>query len=155
MGNGPNLDDYITQGVYGAKELKPDERRRFLGTLRERIVVVLTEVQVYEAAVYKEIEEEMKRHPQTRMYLNGEIPYKILSKYVQIANKRNIPFTIVENKGYDTDIGLVLAYESKAIDKEEIFITMNTVQNESATVENGNKKSTSKGIKGFFKKFLS
>ena len=48
----PNIDDYLNQGIYGTKETNPDERRQFLGTLRERIEVALTQGQVMEEKVY-------------------------------------------------------------------------------------------------------
>ncbi|MDO7488647.1 DUF1694 domain-containing protein [Peribacillus frigoritolerans] len=36
-----NVEDYLEQGIHGPKEIKPGERREFLGTLRERVVIVL------------------------------------------------------------------------------------------------------------------
>ena len=36
-----DLDEYLKQGMYGTKETNPDERRQFLGTIRERIEVRL------------------------------------------------------------------------------------------------------------------
>lgn len=42
------VDDYLQQGIYGPKVTNPDERRQFLGTLRERIEVALNQGQVME-----------------------------------------------------------------------------------------------------------
>ncbi|WP_316252510.1 DUF1694 domain-containing protein [Bacillus aquiflavi] len=44
----PTVDDYLQKGIYGQKEIKPDERRKFLGTLRERVIVALKQSQVRE-----------------------------------------------------------------------------------------------------------
>ncbi|MEK5037091.1 DUF1694 domain-containing protein [Sporosarcina sp. FSL K6-3457] len=38
-----NVDDYLQRGFYGAKEMKPAECRKFLGTIRERIIIALTQ----------------------------------------------------------------------------------------------------------------
>lgn len=120
MGNS-NVDDYLQKGIYGEKQTKPEERKKYLGTLRERIVVALTKKQVMENGVYPEVVQLMKEHPGSTLLLNGELDYSYLSDYIASANKTGTPFSIVSNKSHDTNIGLVLAYEY-AIDKEEIFI---------------------------------
>ncbi|MDE3840816.1 DUF1694 domain-containing protein [Bacillus methanolicus] len=117
-----NVDDYIQQGIHGPKETKPDERRKFLGTLRERIVVALTQQQVRENGIYKEAETLMMENPKAHLYLNGNMDYSHLSKYIKVAKKYKIESTIVANKDHDTEIGLVLAYDH-AIDKEDIYLS--------------------------------
>ena len=124
MHSGPSLEDYLQKGLYGPKETKPEERRRFLGTLRERIIVALYTEQLYEKTIYPEIEAQMKAYPQAHLLLNGAIRYHYLSPYIQIAEKHNIPFTIVKNKVSNTDIGLVLTL-NHAIHKKEIFVKNN------------------------------
>lgn len=118
----PNVDEVLQQGIYGPLETKPEERRKYLGTLRERIIVALTKSQVAEAKAYPQLGQFMKQHPQAHLFLNGTMNYEDLSKYVKMATKNKIVHTIVTNKEHDTDIGLVLAMDH-AIDKEEIFIT--------------------------------
>ncbi|SID83289.1 Uncharacterized conserved protein [Mycobacteroides abscessus subsp. abscessus] len=51
-----NVDDYVKQGMYGQKQTKPDERRKFLGTIRERIVIALTQPQVRREGTHREVE---------------------------------------------------------------------------------------------------
>lgn len=120
----PNVDDYLQKGMYGVKEIKPEERRKFLGTIRERIVVALTKSQVMEKGVYPEVIQLMKEHPQTTLLLNGDLDYTYLSDYIHKARLNHMQFSIVANKNYDTNIGLVLTYDH-AIDKEEIYIQKN------------------------------
>jgi uncharacterized protein YueI len=115
------LDEILQQGMYGPKEIKPEERKRFLGTLRERIVIALTQAQVREKGIYPEIEKAIKENPKAHLFLNGQMEYEAVSKYSKIASKFNMPFTMVNNQGVETDIGLVLAY-NYAVDKEDIFI---------------------------------
>jgi uncharacterized protein YueI len=119
--NKPSVDDALKEGMYGPKEIKPEERRQFLGTLRERIVVALKNGQVTEQKVYPQIEQNIKEHPTAHLFLNGNIDYEQLSKYVKLANQYKIEHTIVTNKEHDTEIGLVLAMDH-AIDKEEIYV---------------------------------
>ncbi len=116
-----NIDDYIQQGMYGTRQTKPDERRKFLGTIRERIVIALTKDQVREKGIYKQVEQAIKENRNARLYLNGNINYKVLSKYTKIASKYDVSYTFVTNKNSKSEIGLVLAYDH-AIDKEEIYV---------------------------------
>ncbi|VXC54525.1 conserved hypothetical protein [Bacillus sp. 349Y] len=117
----PTMDDYLENGIYGQKQTKPDERRKFLGSLRERVVVALTQSQVREKGVYKEVQEALKENPEARLLLNGSMSYTFLSKYIKLADTFNISFSMVTNMETETDVGLVLAY-NEAIDKEEIFV---------------------------------
>lgn len=139
------VDEVLQQGIYGPLETKPDERRKFLGTLRERIVVALTKRQVAEANVYPQVEKQMKEKPHSHLFLNGNMSYETLSKYVKLATKYKIEHTLVTNKDHDSEIGLVLAMDH-AIDKEEIYIT----NKEPKMVKEEGKKS-----KGFFSKLFN
>jgi uncharacterized protein YueI len=130
--NSPSLDDYLEKGMYGEKQTKPEERKKFLGTLRERIVVALTKSQVMEKCVYPEVEDFIKSHPNASLYVNGELNYSTISKYIQIAKKNGNSFSIVTNQLSSTNIGLVLAFDY-AIDKEDIYISKNkSIQKESS-----------------------
>jgi uncharacterized protein YueI len=115
------VDEILQQGIYGPKEIKPEERKRFLGTLRERVVVALTQAQVRDNSVNTELEKVMKENSKAQLYLNGQMEYPTLSKYLKMARKVGMQFTIVNNQDVETDIGLVVAYDH-AIDKDEIFI---------------------------------
>lgn len=149
MQNGPNLEDYLNQGIYGKKEINPEEKKKFLGTFRERVAIALTVNQLYQPKVYDEVEREMKNYPKAKLLLNGSVNYEHLSKYVKMANKYNIPFTMVENKGNETDIGLVLTCDN-AIDKENIYVS------DPEKVESASPKNETEGaVKGFFKKLFS
>ncbi|MGE8077621.1 YueI family protein [Peribacillus loiseleuriae] len=119
--SGKNVDEIIQQGIHGQKELKPEERKRYLGTIRERIIAVLTQPQVRDKEVYQEFMNLMKKHPQALLFANGNMEYSSLKKYIEAARINKIPYKMVINKDYNTDIGLVLAFEY-AIDKEEIFL---------------------------------
>lgn len=122
-----NLDEYIQNGIYGAKETKPDERRKFLGTLRERIVVALTKSQVREKGVYPEVVQLMNDNRKATLLLNGDLDYSYLSEYIAKARKMGVAFSIVTNKESETDIGLVLTY-NHAIDKEHIYIEKKKIE---------------------------
>lgn len=116
------VEDVLQQGIYGPLETKPEERRKYLGTLRERIIVALTKNQVAETNIYPQVEQSMKEYPQAQLLLNGNMAYEELSKYVKLAAKNKIEHKLVTNKEHGTDIGLVLAMNT-AIDKKEIYVS--------------------------------
>ncbi|WP_246943279.1 YueI family protein [Bacillus pinisoli] len=124
MAQKPSIDEYLQQGIYGTKEIKPEERNKFLGTLRERVVVVLTQPQVREPGTYKEVEDLIKEHTKATLYLNGNMDYKYLSDYMSLSSKYGTNYSIVTNKKINTELGLVLAYDY-AVEKENIYITQN------------------------------
>lgn len=116
-----NVDDYLMDGMYGTRRPKEAERRQYLGTLRERIVIVLTKGQVMTDNSLKELEQAIKAYPEAKLLINGNIAYRFSKKEKAIADKYNIPYTVITDEKNDTDIGAVLTYDY-AIDKEDIFI---------------------------------
>ena len=124
-----NVDEYLQKGMYGVKETKPDERRKFLGTIRERVVVALTRSQVMEQGVYPEVEQLMSQHPKATLYLNGELDYSFISDYIQSARAKNIPFSIVTNKDHRTILGLCLPMITPLIKKKFILTEKNRTSN--------------------------
>ncbi|PKG25140.1 YueI family protein [Niallia nealsonii] len=144
----PNVDDYIKQGVYGAKETKPEERREFLGTLRERVVIALKQSQVLEDCVYEEVENAIKSSIGAKLYLNGHLDYAYLSKYIKVANTYKMEYTMVTNKDYVSEIGLLVAY-GHAIEKAEIFVSKNKETEDQQQTE---KKGLFSSLGSLFKK---
>ncbi|MDM5188525.1 YueI family protein [Bacillus sp. DX4.1] len=116
-----NVEDYLQEGIHGQKQNKPEERNMFLSTLRERVEVALTIGQVMKSNTYTEVANSMRPSQSLHLYVNGSITYSHLSKYIKLANEKQVPFTIVQNKGIHTPIGLVLAH-SVAVDKEQIYV---------------------------------
>ncbi|WP_078547444.1 YueI family protein [Litchfieldia alkalitelluris] len=117
-----NIDDYLERGMYGAKEIKSDERQIFLTTIRERVILALTNGQVMKSKVYEPIKALIKQYPDCQLLLDGELSYSYLSKYVKIANSLNIPFTIVDDVQNTTKIGLVLASKT-AVNRDNIYVS--------------------------------
>ncbi|MEW9501909.1 YueI family protein [Jeotgalibacillus marinus] len=120
-----NVDDYLQEGIYGAKDTLPDERRMYLGTIRERIELVLLQNQLREDELYPEVEQAIKAYPDIHLYLNGNMAYRFLSKYIQLASNTNASYTVVTNKEHNSPYGLVAAHGA-AVEREEIDIQKRT-----------------------------
>ncbi|KGX92006.1 hypothetical protein N781_02990 [Pontibacillus halophilus JSM 076056 = DSM 19796] len=117
-----DVDDIIQEGIYGKRETKPDERRRFLGTIRERVVLALTKGQLMQDKALQELESAMQEHRNTTLLLNGEVSSRFMTEEKRLAEKYSIPYTEVSNQGTSTDLGAVLTYDY-AVDIEEIFVS--------------------------------
>jgi uncharacterized protein YueI len=136
-----NVEDYLTEGIYGTRLPKQQERDYFLGTLRERIVIALKIGQVMTDKGLLALEENMKNNKDAKLLFNGEIASKYLKAEKDLANKYNIPYTVVSNTEVDTDIGAVLTYDY-AIDKENIFMAEETEKEPSSPSKDEDNKST-------------
>lgn len=117
---GNNVEDYLIKGIYGEKQIKIEERNVFLGTIRERVEIALTTSQVMANSIYPQIEANFSNKSLT-LLLNGTLPYTAISKYIKLAKKTNLPFSLVNNLPTPTPIGLVLTHKN-AVEKDEIFI---------------------------------
>lgn len=116
-----NVDDYLTDGIYGTRLPKDAERKHYLGTLRERIVIVLTKGQVMTDNSLQQLEVAMNTYPDATLLINGDIAYRFSKKEKTLADKYHIPYTVLTNEKTDTDIGAVLTLDY-AINKDDIFI---------------------------------
>ncbi|MBC2176894.1 YueI family protein [Listeria booriae] len=116
-----SIDDYIDRGIHGAKEINPAERKKYLGTFRERIEIQMSKQEVFEKYCTKELEQEMKDHPKAKLLLNGSISYEILRAYIMLAEKHKLPFSIVAREDDDTPVGLVLT-EDHEINREDTHL---------------------------------
>lgn len=129
-----NVEDYLTDGIYGARRPKESERVHYLGTLRERIILALTKGQVMTDSGLATLEEAMKKNKDAKLLINGHVAYRFLKEEKALANKYNIPYTSVTNEESDTNIGAILTYDY-AIDKEDIFIAEDTKVVDEAAAE--------------------
>ncbi|GAB4075144.1 YueI family protein [Barrientosiimonas marina] len=117
-----NVDDYLTEGIYGARQTKPSERKRFLGTLRERIVLALTKGQIMHNKGLQDLEEAMRTYPDATLLINGKVARRFLKKEIALARQYHIPYTEITNEEAETDIGAVLTY-GYALNLNAIFAT--------------------------------
>jgi uncharacterized protein YueI len=147
--NKKTVDDILQEGIHGPKEIKPAERKEFLGTIRERVVVVLTQAQVFQKQIPNGFMDLLKTNKEAKLYLNGHINYSHLSKFVKAADEQGIQFKIVTNKEYNSPNGLVLAYDY-AINKENITLMEQSAENKSE--ETPKKKGFFESLKQMFKK---
>ncbi|MEE3677959.1 YueI family protein [Bacillus safensis] len=116
-----SVDFYLQQGIFGHAETKPDERRMFLGSLRERALLALTKGQVSRNKPYHEVEQILKTNRQATVLLNGELSYASYSQYVKVANAAGCSFKVVNHHEAHSPFGLVIEMPS-AVNQEHIYL---------------------------------
>ncbi|EFS02648.1 YueI [Listeria seeligeri FSL S4-171] len=116
-----NIDDYLEKGMYGAKEINPAEKKKYLGTYRERVLVALTKEEVLSQQFLPELEKAILQSPDSKLLLNGLLHYNSMRPYIKLAEKCKHEFSIVSRLEGETDLYLVLACQ-KAINKEDIHL---------------------------------
>ncbi|MBC1884166.1 DUF1694 domain-containing protein [Listeria seeligeri] len=116
-----NIDDYLEKGMYGAKEINPAEKKKYLGTYRERVLVALTKEEVLSQQFLPELEKAILQSPDSKILLNGLLHYNSMRPYIKLAEKCKHEFSIVSRLEGETDLYLVLACQ-KAINKEDIHL---------------------------------
>lgn len=115
------VEKRLTVGIHGRPELRPEEKAKFLGAFRERVMKVLTKVQVAKRNIQPEIEEALKDPRSTRLLLAGDIKYDHRAKYITLARKYNKPYTMVNNPNKKGNIGLAVVSD-EAVDIEDIYV---------------------------------
>lgn len=113
-----SVEDRLQEGIYGSKQTKPEERAKYLGTLRERIYLAITKEELQEPAAFIGLEKEIVNHSQAALFINDALPAAILQHCIEISQKNNINFTLVSS---ESEIGVVYA-DTKAVHEECIQV---------------------------------
>lgn len=104
----PDLEDVVMAGWHGAPELKPHERRQFLGEFAERVLASLTKQEAEGGAVNQAIGE-AARDPRARAIVaHADIPFQDRLKYSELAEEAGLTFTIRSDPSHTGDVGLIV-----------------------------------------------
>ncbi len=115
------LEQTISVGAHGPPELKKEERNRFLGEFRERVIKALTFGQVHEEGTYEEILDAMN-HPKARILkIDRNVDLDYAAEYIRIARDKSLSFNTVDSPDYKGDIGLIVAGE-EAVNVDDIMV---------------------------------
>ncbi|MGN8647674.1 YueI family protein [Gracilibacillus sp. HCP3S3_G5_1] len=130
------IEDYLQEGIYGAKEIKPDEKRTYLGTYRERVLLALSKAQVRGEKGVPELENLMRQFSDTTILMNGNMGLHFFKPYRELAEEHHVSHTYVSNREADSEYGLILTAKT-AVDREDILLS----EDEEQIVEEAEKKS--------------
>jgi uncharacterized protein YueI len=99
-------EEFIKQHMFGNPQIKPDEKRAFLGNFRERVALALTIGQLQQAGTPELVDKVLKNYPEYRVYINGRMDQELIDPFMDIAIKEKVQFTVLVQNGMRVDQGL-------------------------------------------------
>lgn len=112
------LEKTVEYALGGAPKIKPDEKRKWLGEFRERVILGLTIEQVYEKNATAYVEKAIKEKEAEIIIVNQKIPMEVVSQYMKLAKDTGKEFkTVLPN--HEGAMGIVVA-SSKAVERENV-----------------------------------
>lgn len=124
-----DVEDYLKKNIFGTPQLKPDERKKFLGNFQERVALALTVAQVRNPQNLPLIKRVMQRYPQYHLYINGRLSTSYRQELIRLAVTLNYQFTIIAQKNRrlptpklsEQEMGLVIADERHKVTRPTLL----------------------------------
>lgn len=99
------------------------EKNIYLGEYKERVIIALTKAQLLRGEIYPEVIEIMKSDLDVRILkMTREVPIKNLKPYIELAERVELTYTLVDGLSYHGDIGLVLASNEALLKQRDPLI---------------------------------
>lgn len=117
----PPVEKAITLTDEGPPQLSEEEREKFLGRSRDRIIKAFTFSQTRSEENRDEIEAALRDPRAGAVYINGDIGTELALAWQETALDMGIPARITDSPKYKGDIGLVVSSD-EALDLNDIYI---------------------------------
>ena len=115
------LERTAAAGVNGGPKIKQNEKNKFLGEFKERVLIALTFSQVEEEGTYPEVAEAMGDSEAVKLILNREVDMEKARDYIKLADENDLSFKKIGAAGLVGDIALVVVSDH-AVHAEEIYV---------------------------------
>ena len=93
MSGSDELQNHMNKGMYGTPQLKPDEKRKYLGLSVNGVLLTLTFEQIKDPEYLADLKQELTLHPELHVIINGQVENPLLSELMQFAQEANVTFT--------------------------------------------------------------
>lgn len=113
------LEKTITMGLHGAPELRPEEKRRYLGSFRERVLQAVTFDQLRTREGIKAMTDALKDPRAVELLIHEQARGTAMPLIVE-ARRRGVDFTIVSNPDFVGNIAAALV-AADAVDAAELY----------------------------------
>ncbi|WP_436667059.1 YueI family protein [Latilactobacillus sakei] len=123
MSENDQLQQHLDSAIHGAPQTNPDERRRYLGSLRERVLLSITNAELSQPAIQATFESHLPDFKAYHILLNGK--NDAATNYLAAITKYQVEFTLVNNETAQTApeaIGLLVVAKD-AINCETVAIS--------------------------------
>ncbi|MFD0897893.1 YueI family protein [Loigolactobacillus binensis] len=118
------LENQLKSRLTGTPQTKPDERRRYLGSLRERVLLQITVAQLSDPRTLPAFKQAAPQLAATKLLLNGKLA-ATLKPYLQYASQNNLAFTMVNDEAANTANAAVavLLVATTAVERSNVDIS--------------------------------
>ncbi|USS87695.1 YueI family protein [Fructilactobacillus hinvesii] len=123
MPNENNVQDRLDQAMNGGTpKINPDEQRRYLGTFRERVALMIPVSAVSDDAALNQVRQILTAHSDYNLLINGNLDNALQSPYLKLAGELHAKFTLKNSDDYGTapDQAAVVVAAANAINVENI-----------------------------------
>ena len=110
--NESQLEKTVKYGAYGTPELKKEEKNRYLGEFKERVLFTLTYEDIGNSDTYSQVEKIMEKDEASGLVIDREVELEIAQKYIEIAQKKGLSFKRVSSPEFKGDNALVVVSDS-------------------------------------------
>lgn len=115
------LEQIVEAGVYGVPEIGLEEKRRFLGEFRERVIKVLRRDQLTDdGRPNREFADAMK-HPAARRLVVRSDAVRQAGSYLRLAREHQLGFKTVSQPDLQGDVVMLIAAD-KAVNEQDIWV---------------------------------
>lgn len=119
-----NVQDYLDKGLSGTPQLKPEEKKKYLGTFRERIYLTMTFSEIQHSQAAAALTTELAQHPEGQLLLSGALDAPWLDQFVQLARGKNLHFTLVNTYEETSAEQIALVYAADyAVDLPTVAVS--------------------------------
>ncbi len=119
--NKSELERTAAARLNGGPQLKRNEKNKFLGEFRERVLIALTYSQVEELGTYQEVLEAIRDQEAVKLIINAKVDLQKATEYVKLADENDLSFKKTGAAGLTSDIALVVVSDH-AVNRDDIYI---------------------------------
>lgn len=117
--NKSELEKTVLAGIHGAPQLKKEERNRYLGFFRERVIQAVTFDQIKTKAGVAAITKALEDKSAYELIIHSNVRTYAMSCIVT-AQKRGIDFTITSDPKFRGEVAVIVVSQS-AVDVEQLL----------------------------------
>lgn len=124
------MQDEIRDAKFQAQKkflMTQAERDQYLEEFKENIIVSLNKKDIESGIIYPEIVEAMHEPDAVLLKMRRDIPLKFLKPYIEVAEKINLRFTLIDALNFVGDVGLVVVSKD-AMDNKNNDVVLDTIE---------------------------
>lgn len=117
------LQTRLNNRMYGAPQTRPDERRQYLGSLRERVALLVTNQEMPTSLEQTRLVLQNYQHQADyTVLLNGKLDPEALAPYLKVCQDADLAFTLIndDTASLDAEAPGLLLVNAEAIDQADI-----------------------------------